>query len=94
MRSHRAKIIWTGRAPATLHYHHPARFKKGPPPWPDGDTWTLSCDFEIPPAEDSSETLANVHFVVPEAPDQRLKPGTTLWLYEGPSLAAIIEILD
>ena len=86
-------MTWTGRSPATLHYVHPARFVKGPPPWKD-DTWSLACDFDVPPAEQGTESIAQVRFLVPAAPDDRLRPGTTLWLYEGAALVATAEILD
>jgi len=76
-----------------LHYHHPARFAEGAPPWPD-ETWSLTCDFDVPPAEQGSVGVAQVRFLAPAAPEDRLKPGTKLWLYEGPSLVATAEILD
>ena len=79
--------------PPTLHYVLPARFLKGPPPWKD-DTWSLACDFDVPPAEQESASIAQVRFLVPAAPHDRLRLGTTLWLYEGASLVATAEILD
>jgi len=54
----------------------------------------LSCDFEVPPAEQGSKVAARVRFLAPEAPEERLQPGTKLWLYEGPALVATLDILD
>ena len=79
--------------PPTLHYVLPARFLEGPPPWKD-DTWSLACDFDVPPAEQESASIASVRFLVPAAPHGRLRSGATLWLYEGASLVATAEILD
>jgi len=54
----------------------------------------LACDFSVPPAEQGGKVTAQVRFTVREAPEERLQPGTKLWLYEGPTLVATVDILD
>jgi len=38
--------------------------------------------------------MGRVRFLLDDAPHERLKPGLKCWLFEVPTLAAEIEILD
>jgi hypothetical protein len=38
--------------------------------------------------------LARVRFLVDAAPHEQLKPGAKCWLYEGPTEAATVEVID
>ena len=95
---HRARIRWSAsRAqrglPDTVRYVHAIRFTEDPPPWPD-ESWSLVCVFDTPPSQQGNPSIARVRFLVDAAPHDRLKPGVKCWLFEGPTQAAAIEVID
>jgi hypothetical protein len=51
--------------------------------WPSGDTWSIV--LELPSAEKmrAGAFEARAHFLISDAPTERLKPGCTFELFEG-----------
>jgi|SRR4029077_3263024 len=95
---HRARFRWSDSRskrglPDTLRYAHVVRFTEDPPPWSD-ESWSLACKFETSPAQQGNPSMGRVRFLLDDAPHERLKPGLKCWLFEVPTLAAEIEILD
>jgi hypothetical protein len=57
--------------------------------------WSLSCDFDEPPAIQGNPSRARVRFRVANAPHSRLHTGVTLQLFErATGRYARVEILD
>lgn len=94
-----ARLEWTAERrrrslPASPVYIHPARFRDGGPPWLDDDTWSVACELPRALASEAPSALVTVGFQSGAAPHDRLRPGVSLWLYEGPECAARIEIIE
>jgi hypothetical protein len=94
----RAKIQWIpakegGRriTPCT-RYSTVARFDDAMADWPD-TAWSLVVEVQNE-AKDSQETIASVHFLVPDAPDHLLHSGSRFELFEGHRVVASGRILD
>jgi hypothetical protein len=57
--------------------------------------WSLVCEFAPTPHEQGDPTTARVHFLVAEAPHDRLRPGTRVWMFEpATGRFAAVDILD
>jgi hypothetical protein len=97
---HSAILTWlpaegrgTARRPHGLRYVGIARFDSDGPEWPEG-AFSVVCEFDVPPSErDSDSSEARVRFVLPDAPGERLSPGTRFQLYEGSMSVAVVEVL-
>jgi hypothetical protein len=95
---HKAQIQWS----STLISHGlPDITETIDPAWfeyPDGaesEGWSLVCAFASPPSAQGSPSVAQVHFMVPGAPHDRLSPGTVLYLFERRTARyATVTILD
>jgi hypothetical protein len=97
-KTHRALIHWsveqvTQGFPRFHRTIDPAWLPEARPPL--GDGWSLVCDFESSPSVQGSPSMAQVQFMVDEAPHDRLRPGIMLQLFERPTRRyAQVEILD
>lgn len=97
MRAHRAVIRWSASSlalhlPITRRYIHPAVRSPTPPPWGDGQAWTLTCALDASPTVDATEVGACVALLMPGAPQDWLVAGTTLYVFEGSRLSAEVTI--
>ena|SRR5215471_2063590 len=95
---HQARITWSEQQvslglPAIDTTTDPSLFTE---PGPGSDeAWSLICRFVSPPSSQGNPSLATVQFLVDEAPEERMKPGATLRLFErGTGKYASVEILD
>ena len=94
---HQARITWSA---AQIHQGLPSFEQTTDPAWfaddpPGADGWSLVCRFAPTPQAEASPSLAQVAFMMPHAPHQRLAPGTRLHLFERASGGrALVEILD
>lgn len=61
--------------------------------WPDG-AWTVVLDFDPPASVQGSPSRSKVRFLFEDAPAERLKPGATFELYEGPQKVATVEVVE
>jgi hypothetical protein len=60
-----------------------------------GDAWSLKCRFDPPPSVQGNPSSAYVQFLVDEAPDEQLRPGVTLRMFERATQnLATVEIID
>jgi len=81
---HRARITWS---PEQVRAGLPVFTKTTDPSWFLGEEagaegWSLVCHFSEPPRSQGNPSLAEVRFLMPEAPHGRLTPGTALELFE------------
>ena len=97
-KTHSARIYWSVEQ---LALGLPAVDRTVDPAWlltpgPGSEQgWSLRCEFSSPPALQGTPSVAQVSFVVPEAPHQRLSAGTWLELFERwTRQRARVEILD
>lgn len=97
--NHLAILTWlaTGpsgalRLPSGLQYIGIGRFADDGPEWPDG-AFSVVCRFDTPPAEHGSPIQARVHFLVDQAPHERIAPGVRFEVYEGLLRVAAVEVL-
>ncbi len=97
-REHRARINWSPEQarlglPITDRIVDPAWLPGAVPKTDEG--WSLICQFDSPPSEQGNPSTARVHFLVDEAPHDRLQPGATLRLFERATRGfAAVEIVD
>jgi len=71
----------------------PAWFTEPGPGSEEG--WSLVCEFEALPASPDEPTIAQVSFMVENAPHDRLRAGTRLQLFEQATRRCVlVEILD
>jgi hypothetical protein len=97
----KAKIHWKtkaegGRSALPLGTGSPpyatmVRFTGSNEPWPPENAWSLVVEKVEEP--EPFVWLANVHFLVPEAPHESLSKGRTFELYEGPKCVASGETI-
>lgn len=83
--SHRATIRWSrahehSGLPTFRRTTDPAWFAEQIPRVDDG--WSLTCEFEQPPAAQGNPSAAHVHFMVEKAPHELLIAGARLKLFE------------
>lgn len=88
----RARVIWRskeegGRTKPPLGEGAPpyatvVRFLDINEPWPHDNVWSLVVE-KIEAPDDEKEWVANVHFLMPEAPADALRPDRAFELYEG-----------
>jgi hypothetical protein len=93
----RATIHWKtqqegGRSKPPLGAGKPAyaavvRFIDSTEPWPPQTAWSLVVE-KIPELSSSRDWVANVHFLVDEAPMDELRPDRMFELYEGAKCVA------
>jgi hypothetical protein len=95
---HRARITWSADQ---LRVGLPNVTQTIDPSWFLGDRaagkdgWSLVCVFTDPPRAQGNPSIARIQFLTPEAPHGRLKPGTTLELFErGTQQRATVEVLE
>jgi hypothetical protein len=94
---HLARITWSGAQaerglPQTPRLVDPAWFADAAPTQAEG--WSLECCFDVPPREQGNPSLARIRFLVDEAPEDRLRAGAVLYLFErGTGGYATVEIL-
>ena len=94
----RAKISWipantAGRRalPAGLRYSTAGRFDEDAAHWPNS-AWSIVVEFDEPLGQ-SHEIVASIHFLVSNAPDSLLHPGSRFELYEGSRVVAYGEVM-
>jgi hypothetical protein len=95
---HTAEISWTPASlarglPHVTEYVGPVHLPGIVPPWTQ-DAWSLVCDFAETPHVQGSPSRSRVHFLLPSAPTDWLRPGSTLWLWEGATHVATVSILQ
>ena len=97
-RVHTARIHWS---PEHISRGLPTFARTADPAWlsparpREDEGWTLLCEFDSPPSEQGSPSLARVEFGMDAAPHDRLTPGASLQLFERATLKlARVEILD
>lgn len=97
-RDHLAQITWSA---AQVRAGLPVVTETIDPAWlPDtgattNEGWSLVCRFAAPAAEQGNPSRARVHFLVPDAPHDHLRPGALLSLYErATNMRATVEILE
>ena len=95
---HRARITWSDRQ---LRAGLPAISETVDPAWLYDATsrrnegWSLVCRFDPSPQEQGNPTLASVHFLMDDAPHDRLEPGARLRLFErATGDLALVEIVE
>jgi hypothetical protein len=60
-----------------------------------GEGWSLRCRFEAPANRQGNPTRALIHFMTDNAPHERLKPGSTLHMFErATGKYASVAVLD
>jgi len=62
-------------------------------PWPEETSWSLVVEMD-PALSETYRWIADVHFLVPEAPHHCLRQGKEFELYEGKKCVARGRILD
>lgn len=94
----KAKLCWVkeiagGRKspPSGPRYVTVARFDEAKDRWPN-EAWSLVLDFREP-LDESLCMIADVRFLMPEAPVELLHPGSTFELFEGSKVVARGEVL-
>ncbi len=97
-KSVKAKVCWVkeeegGRQspPSGPRYVTVARFDEEKDKWPN-EAWSLVVNFHHPPDE-SLCMIADVRFLMPEAPVELLHTGSTFELFEGAKVVARGEVL-
>jgi hypothetical protein len=91
---HLARITWSAEQvrrglPAFTRTTDPAWFET-----PD-ERWSLVCRFHASPREQGSPSVAQVAFLMEEAPHERLVPGAKLNLFERSTRQlATVEIVE
>jgi len=70
-----------------------SRFDEDGPGWPDGG-WSVVLEFPEGVNPSASPVIAKAHFLVEEAPHERLVPGTTFTLHEGRKEVARVQVLQ
>jgi hypothetical protein len=95
----RAKVMWLspsegGRAslPDGTRYVTISKFPDDGPRWPDG-AWSVVLDFDQPPSLQGTPSLGRASFLVENAPQDRLRPGTRFDLHEGLRKVATVELV-
>jgi hypothetical protein len=95
---HRALIHWSA---TQVHRGLPDATELIDPAWLEGtlprvdEGWSLVCRFESSPATQGNPSVAWVHFMMPAAPHDALRPGMSLHLFErGTAREARVEILS
>lgn len=73
-------------APLTLHHVIVSRFEGNAFAWPH-EAWSLVIDFHTSPRTDKT-VLADIHFLVPEAPVEMLYSGSPFELLDGNRVVA------
>ena len=98
MTKRRARITWS---PDQVRLGLPPISEIVDPCWLDDtvpvtrEGWSLVCRFDPPPHEQGNPSTALVHFLVDNAPHERLRPGASLRLFErGTGAYANVEILE
>lgn len=76
--------------PPSREYSTVSRFKEDTD-WPE-EAWSVVLHFDEPPQEQGSPSRGTVRFLVPDAPQDRLKPGASFDVYEGRVKTATVEI--
>lgn len=95
---HSARITWSDGhirrgLPPVLVMIDPAWFADAASQHNDG--WSLMCRFDAPPRDQGNPSLARVHFILDNAPHERLAPGAELSLFERATVGrARVEILE
>ena len=94
----RAHISWSAEQrriglPVTTESVDPAWLTGGGDRTADG--WSLVCRFDVSPREQGSPSVASVHFLMPDAPHERLVPGAVLELFERDTGArAVVSVAE
>lgn len=95
---HTIRISWCGHRehnpPDVLTYLPISRFAEDGPDWIKKPKWSLLLQFETPPSEQGNPSIGFARFFVDDAPHEKLAPGVTFHLYEGPACVAEAEVLD
>lgn len=96
---HLAIVTWLATGPSgALHLPDSlqvigiGRFADDGPEWPDG-SWRVVCRFDTPPSEHGSPIQARVHFLMDQAPHERIAPGVRFDVCEGRQVVAAVEVL-
>lgn len=94
---HKARITWSparvaAGLPGVDKLTQPTKPGLHTPPWGE-DMWSLVCIFEPPAASQGNPSLAEVSFLMPSAPHNRLEPGARLLMFDASFGWADIEIL-
>ncbi len=78
--------------PSGLQYSTVARFEDDANNWPN-EAWSIVVELsgQLPA---SLETTANIRFLVPNAPNRLLQPGSRFELYEGRRMVANGQVID
>ncbi|HET7584322.1 MAG TPA: hypothetical protein VFK13_05410 [Gemmatimonadaceae bacterium] len=82
---HAARIHWSTEQ---LQQGLPAGNQTIDPVWLEAarpridEGWSLVCEFEQPPVQQGNPSLAHVHFALNDAPQDWLRPGTWLCMFE------------
>ena len=87
-----ARIQWLlgpSVPPPTERYSATTHFNEDP----SSDWWTILVEIGSPIANEPSRFQGRVRFISPEGPINRLRPGKTLDLYEGPRKVAEVEVI-
>ena len=89
------KVRWHGKKsfnlPAGKKYITVAKFSEDLD-WENG-AWSIVLEFKTAPKEQGNPCNGSAHFLMPNAPWERLKIGNKFELYEGDSLVASVEIV-
>jgi len=85
-----ALVTWATRLPEGLQYSTVAKFAEDVN-WPEG-AWSVVLEFETSPATQGNPSRGLVHFLMFEAPHNRLRTGAHFALYAGSAKVADVEI--
>jgi len=90
----KVKVSWSQdklRRPSGTTYSTVARFAEDIG-WPNGDAWSVVLEF-VPGEALHPDFYGMARFLVPEAPQDRLRSGSSFELYEGDKVAARVMVL-
>lgn len=97
----RVKVCWTppeegGRVfvPQVGRYSAVTQFPEDGPNQEVAWSIVIDLDLPSPPAAGRGASFAHARFLFDTAPHERLKPGRTFDLFEGPRKVASVEVLE
>ena len=89
------KVKWYGKKalnlPASKQYITVAKFSEDLN-W-ENDAWSIVLEFKVTPKEQGNPSHGNAHFLMPNAPWEKLQIGNKFELYEGDALVAEVEVM-
>lgn len=89
------KVNWCGEKalslPSGKQYITVAKFSEDIH-WKN-DAWSIILEFIVSPDKQGNPSEGSAHFLMPNAPLERLKVGSNFELYEGNSLVAKVEVI-